>query len=112
MLVAQLCPILCNPVDCSLPTSSVRDILQARVLEWVAIPFSRGASWPRDWSQVSCIAGRFFTIRANREVRGAQMWDELSWEAVNSPPLEVVGVEQEFSHFNVHKNFLGILLEV
>ena len=46
MLVAQLCPILCNPMDCSLPGSSVHGILQARVLEWVVIPFSRGSSDP------------------------------------------------------------------
>ena len=64
MLVAQSCPTLCDPMDCSLPGSSVHGILQARILEWVAIPFSRGSSWPRDWTQVSCIAGRFFTIRA------------------------------------------------
>ena len=43
-------------------SSSVHGILQARILEWVAIPFSRGSSWPRDWTRVSCIAGRFFTI--------------------------------------------------
>ena len=41
--------------------------LAARILEWVAIPFSRGSSWPRDWTLVSCIAGRFFTIWATRE---------------------------------------------
>ena len=52
---------LCNPVDCSPPGSSVRGILQARILEWVAIPFSRGSSLPRDRTWVSCIAGRFFT---------------------------------------------------
>ena len=46
--VAQLCPTLCDPVDCSLPDSSVRGILQARILEWVAISFSRGSSQPRD----------------------------------------------------------------
>ena len=49
-------------VDCSLPGSSVHGILQARILEWVAIPFSRGSSQPRDQTWVSCIAGRFFTI--------------------------------------------------
>ena len=59
--VAQLCLPLCDPVDCSLPGSSVRGILQARMLEWVAFPFSRGSSLPRDRSQVSGIAGRFFT---------------------------------------------------
>ena len=47
MKVARSCLILCNPVDCSLPGSSVHGILQARILEWVAIPFSRGASQPR-----------------------------------------------------------------
>ena len=47
--------------------SSAHGILQARILEWVAIPFSRGSSWPRDGTQVSCIAGRFFTIWAIRE---------------------------------------------
>ena len=51
--VAPSCPTLCNPVDCSLPGSSVHGILQARVLEWVAISFSRGSSWPRDQTEVS-----------------------------------------------------------
>ena len=46
--VAQLCPSLCDPMDCSLPGSSVQRILQARILEWVAIPFSRGSSQSRD----------------------------------------------------------------
>ena len=66
--VAQSCPTLCDPMDCSLPGSSIHGIFQARVLEWVAISFSRGFSWPRDWTQVSCIAGRHFTIWATREV--------------------------------------------
>ena len=70
MLVAQSCPTLCNPKDRSPPGSSVHGILQARVLECVAIPFSRGSSWPRDWTQVSCIAGRFFTVWATREALG------------------------------------------
>ena len=55
--VAQLCPTLCNPMDYSLPGSSVHGILQARILEWVAIPFSRGSCQPRDQTQVSHIAG-------------------------------------------------------
>ena len=54
-------------MDCSLSDSSVHGILQARILEWVAISFSRGSSWPRDWTWVSCIAHRFFTIWATRE---------------------------------------------
>ena len=59
--VAQSCPTLCDPVDCSPPGSSVQGILQARILWWVAMLSSRGSSQPRDWTQVSCIAGRFFT---------------------------------------------------
>ena len=54
-------------MDCSLPGSSVHGIFQARVLEWVAISFSRGSSWPRDRTQVSFIEGRRFTIWATRE---------------------------------------------
>ena len=54
--VTQTCPTLCNPMDCI-----VIGILQARTLEWVAFPFSRGSSQPRDWTQASHIAGRFFT---------------------------------------------------
>ena len=67
VLVAQLCPTLCDPMDCSLPGSSVHGILQGRILEWIAISFSRGSSQSRDRTQVSCIAGRFFTIWATRE---------------------------------------------
>ena len=50
--VTQSCPTLCNPMNCSLPGSSVLGILQARILEWVAISFSRGSSQPRNWTQV------------------------------------------------------------
>ena len=60
--VAQLCLTLCGPMDCSLPGSSAHGIFQARILEWVAVSFSRGSSQTRDQTQVSCIAGRFFTI--------------------------------------------------
>ena len=54
--VSQLCPTLCDPMD-----YTVHGILQARILEWVAFPFSRGSPQPREGTQVSCIAGRFFT---------------------------------------------------
>jgi len=60
--VTQLCPTLCNPMD-----YTVHEILQARIPEWVAFPFSRESSQPRDQTQVSCIAGRFFTNWATRE---------------------------------------------
>ena len=62
-----MCPTLCNPMDCSLPGSSVHGIFQARVLEWVAISFSRGSSRHRDQTPVSLIAGRRFTVWATRE---------------------------------------------
>jgi len=54
-------------MDYSPPGSSVHGILQARILEWIAIPFSRGSFQPRNQTQVSCIAGRFFTVRVTRE---------------------------------------------
>ena len=62
------CVQLCDLIGCSLPGSSVHEILQARILERVAIPFFRGSSQPRDGTQVSCIAGRFFSIWATREI--------------------------------------------
>ena len=55
------------PMNCSWPGFSVHGIFQARILEWVAIFFSKGSSWPRDWTLVSCITGRLFTIWATRE---------------------------------------------
>ena len=55
-------------MDCNLPGSSVQGIFQAKILEWVAISFSKKSSWPRDWTQVSHIVGRHFTVWATREV--------------------------------------------
>ena len=72
MLVFQSCLTLYNPLGCCPPGSSVIGILQARILEWVAIPFSRGSSQPRDWTLVSCIASRRFTIWATSE---ALIWN-------------------------------------
>ena len=67
MLATQSCPTLCDPMDCSLPGSSVHGILQAWILAWVAIPFFRVFSQPREGTQFSHTAGRFFTIWATRE---------------------------------------------
>ena len=64
--VAQSCPTLCDPMF-----YTVHGILQARILEWVAFPFSRGFSQPRDQTQVSCIAGRFFIYCAMREAKSS-----------------------------------------
>ena len=91
--VAQLCPTLLDPVDCSLPGSSVHGIFQARVLEWVAIFFSRGSSQPRDRTRVSRTAGRRFTVWATREahhflkVHNAL---ELSWNQLPHPGCEKI----------------------
>ena len=60
--VDQSCPTLCDSMD-----YTIHGILQARILEWVAYPFSSRSSWPRNWTQVSHIAGRFFTSWANRK---------------------------------------------
>ena len=62
MLVTQLCLTLYDPSG-----YSIHGILQTRIPEWVAMPFYRGFSWPRDWTQISCIAGRFFSIWATRK---------------------------------------------
>ena len=64
----RLCQTLCDSMDCSLPGSSVHGILQARILEWVAMPSSRGSSQPRDGTQVSCITGRFFATEPNSTI--------------------------------------------
>ena len=66
-LVVQSCLILCDRIDGSLSGSSVHGLLQVRILEWVAIPFSRGSSQPRDQIRVSPVAGTFFTVWVIRE---------------------------------------------
>ena len=73
VLVAESCPTLCDPMVYSAPGSSVHVILQARKLEWVTIPFSRGSSSPRDQTQVSHSAGTFFIVRATREAQTIQI---------------------------------------
>ena len=62
--VCHSCLTLCSPMDYTVPGT-----LQARILEWVTFPFSRESSQPRDWTQVSCIAGKFFTSWATREAQ-------------------------------------------
>ena len=64
--LTQSCPTLCDPTDCSPPGFSVHGIFQARILEWVAVFFSRGSSQPRDRTQVSCIAGKHFNALSHQ----------------------------------------------
>ena len=82
--VAQSCLPLCNPMDCSLPGSSIHGIFQARILEWFAISFSRGSSQPGDRTQVSLLAGRYFTIWATRKTMSFRTLEDMSlskfWE--------------------------------
>ena len=81
---ALSCLILCDPVDYSAPGSSVRGILQARILEWVAIPSCRGSSQARDQTQVSGTARGFFTVWATREALSFPM-DHDKWRAETQP---------------------------
>ena len=88
VLVAQLCPTLCNPMDCSPLGFSVHGILQARILEWVAMP-SGGSSQPKDQTQVFHIADGFFTIWATREAQ--EYWSGYpmpSPGALHNPGIE------------------------
>ena len=94
-LVTKLCLTLCGPTDNSPSGSSVHGILQARILEWIAIPFSGGSSWPRDWTPVSWTAGGFFYCwptggppgrsedRANTRVLDSESWTRVQ----NDPSL-------------------------
>ena len=98
--VAQSCPTLCNPMDCSLSGSSVRGIFQAIVPEWIAISFSSGSSQPRDRTWVSHIVDRRFTVWATREVTlciGAVI-HSLLFEGTTSvrPPHSILHVFKPF----------------
>ena len=80
--VAQSCPSLCDPMDCSLRGSSIHGIFQARILECVAISFSRGFSWPGDWTQVSSIASRGF-YHLNHRVQSKMKTQNFSFKNHN-----------------------------
>ena len=105
MVWTQSCPTLREPRDCSSWGSFVHGILQARVWEWVAIPFSRGSSQPRDWTWVSCIAGRFFTIWATREA----LWESCVYlnllKALHTPEEWKVKVRTQDMNFPLRTAF-------
>ena len=92
-LVTQSCPTLCDPMDCSPPGSSVHGILQARILGWVAISFSREFYWPRDWTTSPALEGGFFTTWATREDgKGSiKMQKEMTktWKMTRNRSLEI-----------------------
>ena len=83
VLVTQSCPTLCDPIHYNLSGSSVHGILQARILEWVAILFSRISYQPREQIWVSCIAGTFFTIYITRKALNYKEVDMKSWDWEN-----------------------------
>ena len=90
--VTQSCPTLCDPKGCSLPGSSVRGIFQAWILEWVAISFSRGSSWPRDQTRVSHIAGRCFTVWATRGVS-----QKVQTSSINTTKISCMSIHQQWA---------------
>ena len=90
-----MCLTLCDPINCSSPGSSVHGILQARILEWDDISFSRGSSWPRDWTLISCVVGRLFSVWATRDARGLQRARQ-DWHSFSGLPGRLSG--KEFAH--------------
>ena len=89
VLVAQSCLTLCDSIDCSSLGASVPGILQGRIPQWFAIPFSRGSSGPRDQTQVSHIMGRAFTMRAIREAAESPRYLLFSKGSLYPAPVNV-----------------------
>ena len=123
MLVAQLCLTLCDPMDCSLPGSSVYGISQARILEWVSFSFSRGSFRPRDQTQVSCSAGGFFIIRATRKakpvIKGQIVYDlthmksfssvQFSCSVMSDSVTPWTAARQTSLFFTIYRNLLKLM---
>ena len=99
VLAAQSCPTLCDPMDCSPPGFSVHGILQARIQEWIAIPFSRGTFPPRDQILVSCITGRFFTIWATEK---SQVYTEPLFEFPQSCSKFLLAIYFAYGNVSFH----------
>ena len=109
VLVAQSCPTLCDLIDCSPSGSSVHGILQARVLEWVAVLFSRRSSWPSAWTRFSWIAGRFFTIWVTRKASPGSLPQPASINPVslNSHMKCSIGLQRKVDEFRVPNSHIG-----
>ena len=105
-------PTLCGPMDCNLPDSSVHGILQARILEWVAMPSSRGSFWPKDWTPTSlaspALAGRFFTTSTTWKAQGYD--SRVKWWLFSFPlhPISL-DLEEAVNVLAFHCNFQSIL---
>ena len=99
---------LCNLMDCGPPGSSVHGILQARILEWVAVPSSRGSSWPRDWTHVSCgscIAGGFFTTEPPRKPC-LNHWNTPNWLPMFNLSFNLESSYQYLTSWTLHSYHL------
>ena len=102
----QSCPTLCDPMDCSPPATSVHRILQAIILNWVAIPYSRGYSWPRDRTHISmspALAGRFF--RTSARITILIIWYQLQCGSRGVPHATKQLIH--FWHYLVRKSIRG-----
>ena len=111
VLVAQLCSTLCNPMDCSLPGLSVHGILQARMLEWVAISFSRRSFWPRDSIWVSCIVD---SLPSEPPGKPSSTEEELIlyiFAEDNAPEIYLVASVKETLLLYIHQNLFSVLPE-
>ena len=101
VVITQLCLTVCDPTYCSRPGSSVHGISQARILEWVAIPFSRGSYQLRYGTRVSFMAGRFFTLWVTRE---ALPYNKLY------PIPSIINIFHEYSTFVIINESVNALL--
>ena len=97
---AESCLTLCDPMDCSLPGSSVRGILQVKILEWVAIPFSKGSSQPRDQTQLSHIAGGFLYQLSHQGSPRILEWVAYPFSSGSSQPRNWTRVSSTAGRFS------------
>ena len=115
-IVAQSCPTLCDPMDGSPPGSSVHGILQAKILEWVAIPFSRGSSQPRDRTWVSCITVRFFTLWDTREApslkTGLAQWEQGSRALFRNKRARLIGFRVFLCLLSKQEFYFGLKINI
>jgi len=108
--VIQSCPTLWDPMDCSPPGSSVHGILQTRILEWVAISSSRGSSWPRDRTCVSCslaLEGSFFTTELLASLVGPVIRKNFKNEEDTNPDPSTSQFSPSWDHFFSLKPCIG-----